>query len=88
MSKGKIKETRGESTPSEARARDVLFGCRVNGRRTQNAERRQRTRRRRDGLLGAFKGIIGGRDFSIIEIIPIEQALRMLLEFWWPLERG
>jgi len=38
MSKGKIKETRGESTPSEARARDVLFGCRVNGRRTQNAD--------------------------------------------------
>jgi hypothetical protein len=38
MSKGKIKETRGESTPSEAQARDVLFRCRVNGLRTQNAD--------------------------------------------------
>lgn len=38
MSQDEAEETRGEGTPSEARARDVLFGCRVNGRRTQNAD--------------------------------------------------
>ena len=54
MSKGKIKETRGESTPSEARARDVLSGCRVNGRRTQNAERR--TQNADNELAGAEMG--------------------------------